>query len=146
MLTSFSTEPILTMEKIILDTNFLLIPYQFKIDIFTEINRIFHFKYTLFILDKTLDELENIVEKQRGKDREAAKFALKLLDAKGIKIIKSGNDKHVDDSIVDIASQGKVIVATQDKILKKKLEAIGIPLIIMRQKKRLELIGYGYSV
>ncbi len=132
------------MEKIILDTNFLLIPCQFKIDIFTEIDRIFHFKYAIFILDKTLDELETIVEKQKGKDKEAARFALKLLDAKGIKTIKSGNDKPVDDSIADIASQEKVIVATQDKILKKRLEAIGTPLIIMRQKKKLELLGYGY--
>ena len=133
------------MEKIILDTNFLLIPYQFKLDIFKEIDRILHFDYSLFILDKTLDELNNIVEKQKGKDKDAAKFALKLLEAKKIKKIMS-NAKNADDSIVDVASQEKVIVATQDKVLKQRLEEAGIPIIIMRQKKKLELIGYGYTV
>ena len=133
------------MEKIILDTNFLLIPYQFKLDIFKEIDRILHFDYSLFILDKTLDELNNIVEKQKGKDKDAAKFALKLLEAKKIKKIMS-NAENADDSIVDVASQEKVIVATQDKVLKQRLEEAGIPIIIMRQKKKLELIGYGYTV
>ena len=47
------------MKKIILDTNFLLIPAQFKVDIFDEIDRIMIEKYQLFVLDKTIDELKN---------------------------------------------------------------------------------------
>ena len=44
--------------KIILDTNFLMIPSMFKVDIFSEIERICDFKYELCIVDKTLDEKE----------------------------------------------------------------------------------------
>ena len=55
------------MKKIILDTNFLLIPSQFNVDIFTEIDRICLFKYKLCVLDETINELNSIIEKQKGK-------------------------------------------------------------------------------
>ena len=56
------------IKKILLDTNFLLIPYQFKIDIFTQIDKISMFKYGIFALDKTLEELKKIVNEQKGKN------------------------------------------------------------------------------
>ena len=74
-------------KKIILDTNFLLIPAQFKVDIFSEIVRIADFSYELFIIDKTLDELKKITETQKVKDRFAANLALQLLKAKNVKRI-----------------------------------------------------------
>ena len=49
------------MKKIILDTNFLLIPAQFNVDIFSEIERICDFQYQLCIVDKTLSELILVV-------------------------------------------------------------------------------------
>ena len=36
------------MKKIILDTNFLITAIKFKVDIFTEINRICDFNYKIF--------------------------------------------------------------------------------------------------
>ncbi len=53
---------------IILDTNFLLIPAQFKVDIFSEVERICNFRYQLVIIDKTLEELEDIVSETQGKN------------------------------------------------------------------------------
>ena len=41
--------------KILLDTNFTLIPAQFKVDIFSELAN-----NKLYILDRTLEELKNI--------------------------------------------------------------------------------------
>ena len=70
------------MKKIILDTNFLLIPSQSKVDIFAEIDKICMFKYELCIVDKTIDELNNIIEKQKGKHKAAAKLALQLIKSK----------------------------------------------------------------
>ena len=43
------------MQKILLDTNFLLIPAAFNVDIFSEFNRIFPLN-EIFILDKSLNE------------------------------------------------------------------------------------------
>lgn len=133
------------MKKIILDTNFLLAPYQFKVDIFTEINRIADFRYEIFVLDKTLDELKRINREQTGLNKDAARFALKMIGAKGIKSLKSEAGRNTDDSIVGIASKEEYIVATQDKILKKRLMDKGIAIIIIRQGKKLELLNKRYG-
>lgn len=44
--------------KVILDTNFLLIPGQFKVNVFAEIERVMDVPYHLCIIDKTVDELK----------------------------------------------------------------------------------------
>lgn len=129
------------MKKIILDTNFLLIPIEFKVDIFDEIDRISTFNYKLYIIDKTLDELDNIIEKQRGKSKEAARFAKQLIKLKKLETINTKEDDEVDKIILDTVNKDEYIVATQDKLLKKKLMEKKIPIIILRQKKHLKIQG-----
>ena len=129
------------MKKILLDTNFLLIPYRFKVDIFTQIDKISTFKYGLFVLDKTVEELKNIIEKQRGKDRDAAKIALKLIELKNIGIIKTNGDGKTDDAILNMASKEGFVVATQDKDLKRRLINHGVSIIVLKQKKILALVN-----
>jgi|SRR3989338_245283 len=127
------------MKKILLDTNFLLVPYQFKVDIFSEIDRIIIAKYELIVLDKTVDELEKIVKNQKGRDREAAKFALKIIENKKPIMIKAKSDKKTDDVILDYAIKEDYSVATQDKDLKRKLINHGIEVIVLRKKKFLTI-------
>ena len=129
------------MKKIILDTNFLLIPIQFRVDIFSEFNRICHFNYKLFIFESSIYELKNIMENQRGTSKKAAQFALKLIKLKNIEIIKS-EKKDVDSLILDNFAKDSVI-ATQDINLKKQLLEKGASVIILRQKKYLQLIKKG---
>ena len=126
------------MKRIIIDTNFLLIPLQFKVDIFSEIDRICHFNYELSIFDKSIDELKKIIEKQSGKDKKAAQFALKLVKLKRVNIIKS-EQNDVDSLILENLDKD-TIAATQDINLKKELLAKGASVIILRQKKYLQLI------
>ena len=127
------------MKTIILDTNFLLIPAQNKVDIFAEIHRIAEFSYILVIIDKSIDELKNIIKEQKGKHKAAAKLALHLIKQKGLKTISSKDMQgHVDDLIIKKASKN-TIVATQDAILKKRLKTKNIPIITLRQKKYLVL-------
>ena len=57
------------MKKIFLDTNFLLSVYQFRIDIFLEIDRIILEKYELCVLDKTIDELKKLLKNRKAKIR-----------------------------------------------------------------------------
>ena len=123
------------MKKIILDTNFLLIPAQFRVDIFSEIKRIADFPYQLCILDKTIDELKTIQKNQKGKNKTAAKLALQLIKKKKIKQIKTTQNLLVDDLLVQFSKKGAVI-ATQDLGLKRRLKK---PYIILRQKKYLAL-------
>ena len=124
------------MKKILLDTNFLMICKQFKVDIFSQIDKISTFKYELFILDKTLEEFKKIVSGQKGKNKEAAKIALKLIAIKNIGVIKTKSDKRTDDLIIELSSKNDFIVATQDKELRARLKKKGIPIILLRQKKK----------
>lgn len=128
------------MRKVVLDTNFLLIPFQFKVDIFSEISRICRFNCKLCIFEQSINELEKIIKGQSGKDKKAAQFALKLIKLKDIGIIKSNQrEGYVDSLILNSLAEGDV-VATQDSQLKKELLKKGSTVIILRQKKYLELI------
>jgi len=127
------------MPKIILlDTNFLLIPFQFKVDIFSEIARICDFGYSLAIIDRTADELESIKKNQKGRHKLAADFALKLLKKKDLKIIRTNSKKPVDDLIAELAGKG-AIVATQDSLLRKTIKNNKGRVIFLRNKKFLKL-------
>jgi len=126
------------MRRILIDTNFLMIPYKFKIDIFSEFGRICNFNFRLHIFKQTMEELSNIIEKQSGSDKKAAKFALKLIQMKDIGIINSAAGS-ADEAMLKHSHKLDVI-ATQDRILKKKLLAKGMSVIILRQKKYLQLI------
>ena len=119
--------------RVIFDTNFMLIPAQFRVDIFTEVNKILLNNYELFVLDRTVDELKTIVEKQSGKHKDAAKIALQLLDK--VEIITTG-EGHVDDLLVNEVDS-ETIICTQDQDLKKRVKEKGGKIITLRQKTHL---------
>ncbi|MEA2036755.1 MAG: hypothetical protein U9O94_04565 [Nanoarchaeota archaeon] len=125
------------MKRIILDTNFLLIPTQFKVDIFSEIDRICLFNYKLYIVDKTIDELKKIIEKQKEKHKLAAKIALAFIKKKKIAKIKT-KEGHVDDLILDLLNKD-TILATQDALLRKNAIKSGFSVIFLRSNKYLLL-------
>lgn len=126
------------MKRIVIDTNFLLIPLKFRVDIFSEFNRVCNSNYELTVFDQSIDELRNIISRQSGINKKAAQFALKLIKLKNIGIINS-EQKDVDSLILD-SSNKNTIIATQDIALKKKLLKKGSSVIILRQKKYLQLI------
>jgi hypothetical protein len=122
------------MKRVILDTNFLTIPYQFNIDIFSEIGRVVEGKYELTTLDCVVDELKKL-KKSKGKSAAAAKVGLILLKEKNVKVIKT-DEKKVDNTIYKIADEN-TIVATNDRELIKKLKSKNIKILYLRSKKRI---------
>ncbi|MEE9525390.1 MAG: PIN domain-containing protein [Candidatus Woesearchaeota archaeon] len=123
------------VRKIILDTNFLLIPSQFNVDIFAEIDRIMLDKYQIFTLDKVIDELKVLTKdkKQKQRDKLAAKLGLMLVKAKKVKILKT-KAGNADDILAEIKGY---IIATQDMALKRRIKG---KKIVLRQKKRIILV------
>lgn len=128
------------MKRIILDTNFLLIPAQFRVDIFSEIERIMDVPYRLCIVDSTIDELNKIRETASGKDKQAAALALQLLKAKKVEHLKTEKNLNTDKLIVELSKQADYVVATQDMDLKRVLKQNNVQLIVLRQKKHLKLV------
>ncbi len=122
------------MKKIILDTNAVMAIAEFKIDLFSELENCCDFTYDLFVLDGTIKELKKIMEEQRQKFKRAAKLALAIIKAKGIKKITSSG--YVDDVLVELSKKGDLVL-TQDVELKKRLAK---PYLTIRQKKRVVLV------
>ncbi len=132
------------MKKIILDTNFLVSVVKFKVDLFSELQRICDFKYMACIVDGTITELKKLAETGKPKEVMSAKISFELIKKKKIKIIKTPSKnkrvKNVDLLILNLIKKGNFIVATQDKGLKREIRKKGVSIIVLRQKKYLKLI------
>ena len=128
------------MALVLLDTNFLMVPEQFGVDVFSEIERIVP-DYDLVTLSGIVLELKKIRETaKKGKDKLAASVALGFVEKfhEKIKIIESIGD--VDEFIVKFSLENNAIVCTNDKELKKKLRKRGVRVIQMRGKCKLEFL------
>ncbi|MFP4424476.1 MAG: PIN domain-containing protein [Candidatus Woesearchaeota archaeon] len=124
------------MKTVILDTNFLLIPGYFGVDIIDEIDKLLG-TYELAVVDKTFRELEHVG--QKGKEKKAVQLAYKIIENNKINIVETNDFRHVDAIILDMVTKDHV-VATQDRAFRSKLKAKGIPVIILRQKRYLQLV------
>ncbi len=126
--------------KVIIDTNFLLMPGQFNVDIFSEIDRVMDKSYEICIIDSTMEELNKLIVLGKKKDREAAKLGYVLVESlkkqKSLKTIAGSSNKNVDDIIVAKANKN-VYVATNDKELKQRVKEKEGKIITLRQKKYL---------
>ena len=122
--------------QVVLDTNFLILPYQFKIDIFRELEEILP-KQELIISNSILNELKKISESNK-KSKTAARFALKLIEGKEIKIVES--KEEADEWIFSYAKENKAIVCTNDLDLKGKLKRNGIRVIGLKGKTKIDFL------
>ncbi len=127
------------MMKVILDTNALMIPGQFGVDIFSELNRL---GFDLFIVPHAVvHELHRLKDTEKGKDKRAAKMALSFIDK--CEIInnedKNNEIRNADEIIVNLAIKFKAAVLTNDIDLKKRLCSKGITVVYLRQEKYLDI-------
>ena len=131
------TEPL----KVILDSNALFAPLEFKIDIFEELKRLLNRNVEFILLSPVKRELEMLAAKDSPKIRREALFALKL--AEKCKYVPVENDEKMttDDAIVRVAKNWNSPVFTNDRQLKLRLRDISVPVIYVRQKSRLYIDG-----
>jgi uncharacterized protein len=135
----------ITYNKIVIfDTNFLMLPEQFKIDIFSQAKSTINTKNLGFmIFDKTIYELQKI-SKNKGRAGISANVALDLINQNKVNIINTNDKKYVDDMLVNYKdylpdNKAEIIIATQDKELKKRLKEERIPILVMANKSKLRL-------
>lgn len=121
-------------KKIILDTNILLYIGKYKLDIFAELNRVCDFSYKVYVLDGTIQELENLINKGSLSVKRFAELALRIIKAKKVNIIGTAKDKSVDKTLLDLPADN-IIVVSQDKELKEGLTKKGIKVLSLRQKR-----------
>ncbi len=127
--------------KIIVDSNALFVPLQFKIDIFTETERLLNRNIKLVLISPVKRELEMLAGQSSPKMRKNAAFALRLAEKCLYVKVNSKPNMPTDEAIIHIAQKWQVPVFTNDKLLKAKLRDISIPTIYVREKSRLEIDG-----
>lgn len=120
------------MKKILLDTNFLIDLFRFKIGM-EEIGNLLTEPYEFFIPTSVIKELKKI-SMSKGNDSKYAKLALRLAEGNRMKTIES--IKMADKAIVDLADKD-TLVATNDMELRKTLKRLRIKTIYLRGRKYL---------
>ncbi|MCW4021168.1 MAG: DNA-binding protein [Candidatus Bathyarchaeota archaeon] len=129
------------MVKVILDSNFLFIPFQFQIDIFEELESLFG-KAESVVLSTTLEELEDLKKKRSIKIRKQATAALEMTKRCVTVRVEKNQGESYDDVILRTAKEWRCPVATNDAELRKRLRKAGVATVFMRQKSYLEIEGY----
>jgi len=127
--------------RVILDSNALFVPLQFRIDIFEELQTFLSVKFEPVLLSPIRKELETIAEKGSPKMRKWASYALKLAEKCVFLEVKEKIAGSPDDAIVETARKWDCPVFTNDRKLRRRLRNINVPVIYVRQKSRLEIDG-----
>jgi len=126
------------MLKILLDTNFFLVPVQMGIDIFEELDRVIGKSYKLVTIKPVVNELKEIKAKGWGKDQIATRVGMKFLEK--VEVIDfSGIADNADEAIIQYgqANKRECAIATNDKELRAKLEELRVPVVYVKGKQTL---------
>jgi hypothetical protein len=126
--------------KVILDTNFLMIPFQFNLDVFQEIEYLLQKKVDFVVPSLVKSELTGI-SARGGEGAAEASLALQLASRCRVVEVTLNPGESVDDAIVKASQKLSAVVATTDIELKKRLRDINVPVVYLRDKSKLEIEG-----
>ncbi|MFX1601356.1 MAG: PIN domain-containing protein [Promethearchaeota archaeon] len=137
---------------IVIDSNFILLPFQFKIDYLDEIRLLIEGNLRFIIVQQILNELES----KKRREQKSTKFK-RLLES-GLYYIEKNKEKFdieileevkknnetTDDFLLRMLKDLKmetqnIYLATNDSDLRKNAKEIGISVIFLRQKKYLSV-------
>jgi len=128
---------------VLLDSNFLLVPILFRIDIFEEIPRIVERRVKFILLKPVHEEMERLAKRGRTKVRREMSSALEFSKGKcQIMEFKASNGESVDELLMRAAEELDYPVATNDTVLRRRLKERGVRVIYLRQKSRLKTEGW----
>lgn len=128
----------MTEFQVILDANFLMTPGLYGVDIFSELDRLLDVNYELIIPSAVIRELKYLASKGTASESSAARIALEL--SSRADIIETC--ECADEEILRLAKKEEgYIVCTNDKDLRDKLRANKVPVIYLRQRSYLALVG-----
>ena len=122
--------------RIVVDTNAFLLPGQFGIDLFSELERLFG-ACEVRTVREVASELEGIA-RGRGRDASAARLGLTLLPRCTVEEAGHGR-AGADARLAEVAARDGSIVVTCDRSLRDSLRARGIAVVSLRGRKGLEL-------
>ena len=127
---------------VILDTNFLTVPAQFGVDIFSEAERVLERGVEFILLDSVIEEIKSKLE--RASRTEARLFRVALDLAERCTIVSADTSLKsdpVDDQLLGYTKSVEGVLATNDRELRVRASSQGTPVLLLRGKNHLELEG-----
>jgi len=126
--------------RVLLDSNFLMLPTEFHIDVFEETQNLLGKKVEFVLIKPVYGELQRLSRRSSKVGRQAA-YALELAKRCKIMDVKMKRGESIDEAIARVAKETRTIVATTDLELKRMLRNINVPVIYLRERSRLEVEG-----
>ena len=125
-------------KEVVIDTNFFMVPFQFNVDIITELENLLP-SYKLTTPSFVINELKGLKRNNKGKIRLNANLALKLANSSKVEIkdISLLENETVDDALLRVSE----VLATNDIELKNRAKNKGITVAYLRQKKYIAIDG-----
>ena len=125
-------------KEVVIDTNFFMVPFQFNVDIITELEKVLP-SYKLTTPSFVINELKGLKRNNKGKIRLNANLALKLANSSKVEIkdISLLENETVDDALLRVSE----VLATNDIELKNRAKDKGITVAYLRQKKYIAVEG-----
>ena len=125
-------------KEVVIDTNFFMVPFQFNVDIITELEKLLP-SYKLTTPSFVINELKGLKKNSKGKIRLNANLALKLANSSKVEIkdISLLENETVDDALLRVSE----VLATNDIELKNRAKNKGITVVYLRQKKYIAVDG-----
>ena len=125
-------------KEVVIDTNFFMVPFQFNVDIITELENTLP-SYKLTTPSFVINELKGLKRNNKGKTRLNANLALKLANSSKVEIkdISLLENETVDDALLRVSE----VLATNDIELKNRAKNNGITVVYLRQKKYIAVDG-----
>lgn len=127
--------------KILLDTNFLLIPSRFGVDIFDEAERVLNRPLECYVTRSVLREIAQLKQGASPSFARELRFAEKIAERCSVLEVEAEAGETVDDSILRTARDEGMIVGTTDAGLRRRLREAGVKVLVLRQRRYLELVG-----
>ena len=125
--------------RILADTNFLLIPVRFKVDIFDVSADAVNDLTEFYVSSRVLDEIQRLKENAKPSFFRELRMAETFAGMCTFIVDPSEND--VDDSLVSLALREAMVLGTTDAELRQKARAAGLKVLYLRQKSYLVLDG-----
>ncbi|MEE3490128.1 PIN domain-containing protein [uncultured Methanobrevibacter sp.] len=125
-------------KEVVIDTNFFMVPFQFNVDIITELENKLP-SYKLVTPNFVINELKGLKRNNKGKVRLNANLALKLANSSKVEIkdISLLENETVDDALLRVSE----VLATNDIELKNRAKDKGITVVYLRQKRYIAVEG-----
>ena len=125
-------------KEVVIDTNFFMVPFQFNVDIITELENKLP-SYKLVTPNFVINELKGLKRNTKGKVRLNANLALKLANSSKVEIkdISLLENETVDDALLRVSE----VLATNDIELKNRAKDKGITVVYLRQKRYIAVEG-----